>query len=121
MKRIILTLVILSTGAPTARAEPLSATRLYKMCWMEAPDCMLNLKTVYALASAKLLNEPKHVKSAFCEAVAATPGTWSDRSILFNYMHMFDNPVVADQLAWLSAIDAMKLTIDPCSTVHRPY
>lgn len=105
MRRFILAVAAITAVAlavPTPAAAQVSASRLYKLCLMEDPDCLLTLHTVYALSWARLANIPERA-GPMCRPPQQNAN--SDGDLFYNYMRAMQT----DQgyLSSMSAIGAM--------------
>jgi hypothetical protein len=118
MRRFILAvagIAAIAIAAPVPATAQVSASRLYKLCLMEDPDCLLTLHTVYALALAKLANIPERV-GPMCRPHHAGR-TVPDDELFYYYMNALQTDLQNghNYLSRMSAIEAMMVTIDPCS------
>lgn len=118
MRRLILAIAgvtAMAIAAPVPAAAQVSASRLYKLCLMEDPDCLLTLHTVYALALAKLANIPERA-GPMCRPHHDN-GAVTDQDVFYYYMRALQTDLQNGHgyLSRMSAIEAMMVTIDPCS------
>jgi hypothetical protein len=115
MRRFVLAVAGLAflgpLSLPAPAAAQVSASRLYKLCLMEDPDCLLTLHTVYALALAKLANTPERI-GPMCRPHHEGRSV-SDQELFYYYMHALQTD--EGYLSRMSAIGAMTVIIDPCS------
>lgn len=103
MRRFILVLAgitVMTLAAPVSASAQVSASRLYKLCWMEDPECIPTLRTVYFLAMAKMANET-HDRRYTC----AKGDDLSDELMFDEFMHLVRwEPAILN----LTAIEAEK-------------
>lgn len=85
MRRLVLavaSLAAMAIAVPAPASAQVSASRLYKLCWMEDPECIPTLRTVYFLAMAKMANET-HDRRYTC----AKGNDLSDELMFDEFMH----------------------------------
>lgn len=114
MRRFILTVAGLAflgpLSLPAPAAAQVSASRLYKMCWMEDPECIPTLRTVYFLAMAKMAN-----KTHMARFTCAKGNDLPDELMFAGFMHVARlEPSILGLTAIEAEMEVLSLGLPAC-------
>lgn len=109
MRRIVLAIVATVALSASAHAQ-IGASRLYKLCLMEDPECLPTLRTVYFLAMAKLSNQT-HMARFTCAKGNDLP----DDLMFAGFMHVARlEPAILGLTAIEAEMEVLSLGLPAC-------
>lgn len=113
MRRFVLAvagLAAMAIAVPTPASAQVSASRLYKLCWMEDPECIPTLRTVYFLAMAKMANKT-HMSRFTC----AKGNDLSDELLFYGFMRVAETePAILGWTAIEAEMEVLSLGLPAC-------
>jgi hypothetical protein len=113
MRRLVLAvagLTAMAIAVPAPASAQVNASRLYKLCWMEDPECLPTLRTVYFLAMAKMANKT-HMERFTCGKGNDLP----DQLLFYEFMHGVQmEPAILEWTAIEAEMEVLSFGVPAC-------